>query len=64
MMRAGTKSRRQALIFMITNSGSGTTGPCAAYHEYAAQVCAGTRVDDSFFGYVCALDDGDDPADR
>ena len=46
---------------MITNSGSGTTGPCAAYHEYAAQVCAGTRVDDSFFGYVCALDDGDDP---
>lgn len=61
MMRAGTKSRRQALIFMITNSGSGTTGPCAAYHEYAAQVCAGTRVDDSFFGYVCALDDGDDP---
>lgn len=61
MMRAGTKSRRQALIFMITNSGASKTSPCWAYHDYAAKVSAGTLQDDSFFGYVCALDEGEDP---
>lgn len=61
MMRAGTKSRRQALIFMITNSGAGKTTPCGMYHDYAADVAAGRRIDDSFFGYVCSLDEGEDP---
>lgn len=61
MMRAGTKSRRQALIFMITNSGSSKTSPCWNYHDYAAKVAAGLLQDDAFFGYVCALDPGEDP---
>jgi phage terminase large subunit-like protein len=61
MMRAGTKSRRQALIFMITNSGSNRNGPCWGYHEYGARVAAGEVIDDSFFAYICALDEGDDP---
>jgi phage terminase large subunit-like protein len=49
MLRAGTKSRRQALIFMITNSGSNKLGPCWSYHEYAAKVAAGEMQDDGFF---------------
>ncbi|MDC8446447.1 MAG: terminase large subunit [Nitrosomonas sp.] len=61
MMRAGTKSRRQALIFMITNSGSDRTGPCWQYHEYATRIASRQLEDDSFFSYVCALDEGDDP---
>lgn len=61
MMRAGTKSRRQALIFMITNSGAGKTTPCGVYHDYACDVAAGRRQDDAFFSYVCGLDEGDDP---
>ena len=61
MMRAGTKSRRQALIFMITNSGAGQNTPCRIYHDYGAEVAAGTRVDEAFFAYVCGLDEGDDP---
>jgi phage terminase large subunit-like protein len=61
MMRAGTKSRRQALIFMITNSGSNKQGPCWAYHEYGAKVAAGTLEDDAFFAFICALDEGEDP---
>ena len=61
MLRAGTKSRRQAPIFMITNSGASKTSPCWAYHDYAAKVCAGTLKDDAFFGYVCAMDEGEDP---
>jgi phage terminase large subunit-like protein len=61
MMRAGTKGRRQAIILMITNSGSDRTGVCWQYHEYARKVCAGDLEDDAFFAYVCALDDGEDP---
>ena len=61
MMRAGTKSRKQALIFMITNSGSNKRGPCWEYHEYGSRVASGALTDDGFFAYICSLDDGDDP---
>ena len=61
MMRAGTKSRRQAMIFMITNAGHNRMGPCWGYHEYGAKVAAGDVVDDAFFPYVCSLDENDDP---
>jgi phage terminase large subunit-like protein len=60
-MRAGTKGRRQALIFMITNSGVDRTSVCYEYHQYGAEVAAGDRKDESFFSYICALDDGEDP---
>lgn len=61
MMRAGTKGRRQALILMITNSGTDKQSVCWDYHDYAAKVCSRMLEDDAFFGYVCALDEGDDP---
>ena len=61
MMRAGTKSRRQALIFMITNAGHNRMGPCWGYHEYGAKVAAGEVEDDAFFPFVCGLDESDDP---
>jgi len=61
MMRAGTKGRRQALIFMITNSGSDKRGPCWSYHEYGSKVASGELQDDAFFPYICALDEEDDP---
>lgn len=61
MLRAGTKSRRQALLFIITNSGSDKRVPCWSYHEYGAKVAAQEVIDDAMFPYICALDDGDDP---
>ncbi len=61
MMRAGTKFRRQALILMITNSGTDKRTVCWEYHDYGAKVCAGQLVDDSFFAFVCALDTHVDP---
>lgn len=61
MMRAGFKFRRQPMIAMITNSGSDKKSPCGVHHEYAVRVATGQAVDDEFFGYVCALDDVDDP---
>jgi phage terminase large subunit-like protein len=65
MIRAGTKNRRQALIFMITNSGADKNSPCWDYHEYGQRVCQGAEAggvdDDSFFAFICSLDPGDDP---
>lgn len=61
MMRAGTKSRRQAMIFMITNAGHNRLGPCWGYHEYGAKVAAGEITDDAFFPFICSLDENDDP---
>jgi phage terminase large subunit-like protein len=61
MLIAGFKGRLQALLAAITNAGSGKTSVCWNYHEYACQVCSGMLADDEFFGYVCALDENDDP---
>lgn len=61
MQRAGTKSRRQALVMMITNSGTDKHSICWSYHDYAGKVAGGMLDDDAFFGYVCAHDPGEDP---
>lgn len=61
MMRAGTKGRNQALIFMITNSGVDRTSVCYAHHELVKRILDGVETNDSIFGYVCGLDENDDP---
>ena len=61
MLKAGQKSRRQPLQFSITNSGTDKRTVCWDYHDYGAKVCSGALQDDTFFAYVCALDEGDDP---
>jgi phage terminase large subunit-like protein len=61
MLKAGFKARAQPLLFMITNSGSDRTSVAFEYHEHGIAVCLGEAVDDEFFAYICALDDGDDP---
>ncbi|MDG9925445.1 MULTISPECIES: terminase TerL endonuclease subunit [unclassified Pseudomonas] len=61
MMRAGTKNRRRALVAMITNSGSDKNSVAGQYHDYGVRVCRGDVVDDTFFAFICSLDEGDDP---
>lgn len=61
MMRAGTKSRRNALIVMITNSGSDKNSVCGQYHDLGVRVCSGKEDNDSLFAFICSLDEGDDP---
>ncbi len=53
---AGTKARQNALIVLITNSGSDRTGICWNYHETSRKVLEGTVEKDDLFAYVCALD--------
>jgi len=61
MMRAGIKKDKNALIVMITNSGHDRTSVCWHYHEYGREIASGIKADDSFFAYICALDEGEDP---
>jgi phage terminase large subunit-like protein len=61
MLRAGFKGRRQPLLFMITNSGIDRLSVCYRYHDYAVRVSQQTHRDERFFGYVCALDEDDEP---
>jgi phage terminase large subunit-like protein len=55
-LRAGTKGRRQALIFEITNSGHDRTTVCWHHHDYSARVLEGHLENDAWFAYVCQLD--------
>lgn len=61
MLRAGTKGNQEALIFEITNSGSDRLSVCWDEHEYTVAVCAGDVENDSWFGFICSLDNDDDP---
>jgi phage terminase large subunit-like protein len=55
-MRAGTKGRRQALVFLITNSGHDRESVCFYYHEYSIKILERVLENDSHFAYVCTLD--------
>lgn len=61
MLRAGTKGNQEALIFEITNSGFDRKSVCFSEHEYTVRVVSGVVENDAWFGFVCSLDEGDDP---
>lgn len=58
-IRAGTKSRKNALIFEITNSGYDRNSVCWKHHDYSIQILEGVAENDAWFAYVCSLDTGD-----
>lgn len=62
-MRAGTKGRRQALIVEITNSGFDRNTICFQHHEHSDRVVNRLVEDDTWFAYVCGLDQDDEPFD-
>ena len=60
-MSSGKKWRKQALDFLITNSGFDKTSVCYEYHDYGVKIVQGDKKDDNFFAFICALDEGEDP---
>jgi phage terminase large subunit-like protein len=60
-MRAGTKGRTQALVVEITNAGYDRGSVCWAHHEMSRQTVERTVDNDSWFAFVCGVDEGDDP---
>ncbi len=61
MLEAGTKSRKQPLVVVITNAGDNMESPCGLEYRYACHVAGGECDDDSYFPFICGLDDEDDP---
>lgn len=59
-IRAGTKGRTQALILEITNSGVDKQSICYQHHEFSQRVLMGIVENDSWFAFICSLDEGDD----
>ena len=59
-MRLGTKGRRNALIFRITNSGHDRHSICWQDHQYSVRILERIIDDDAWFAFVCGLDMCDD----
>lgn len=59
-----TGSRRQPLLFMITTAGFDRQSVCYEMHEYTQKVLEGIIQDDTFFGIIFSLDEGDDWQDE
>lgn len=55
-MRAGTKGRRQAMIFEITNAGYDRLSVCYQHHEYSEKILQGIINNDSWFAFMAGLD--------
>lgn len=55
-MSAGTKGRRQPLIFEITNSGYDRHSVCYQHHEYTTKILEEIIKNDEWFGLISGLD--------
>lgn len=66
LMETGTSARRQPLLFAITTAGTDQTEAsiCWEQHVYADQILRGVIDDDTYFGFICAMDEKDDWQDE
>lgn len=60
VMETSTGARRQPLVWMITTAGHSRTSVCWAQHSYLTRVLERSVADDTYFGIIYALDEGDD----
>lgn len=68
LLETGTGAREQPLIIMITTAGTDRQSVCYEKHEYTRKVLEGWKddsyTDDTWFGIIYTLDDGDDWRDE
>ena len=60
VLETATGSRRQPLLFGITTAGFDRQSLCWDLHEYTEKVLQGVIRDDTFFGLIFSIDEGDD----
>lgn len=63
VMESALGARVQPVISAITTAGYILDGICTEIRGYLVLILQGKKLDDSFFGYIYTLDDGDDPFD-
>lgn len=64
VMESALGARTDPLLSAITTAGFILDGICVEQRTYLISVLEGARVDDSAFGYIYTIDDGDDPFDE
>ncbi|MGO4154351.1 terminase large subunit [Cupriavidus sp. YAF13] len=60
---SATGARDQSLLWMITTAGTDRSGICYEQRIHVTKVLEGTVVDETFFGIIFTLDEGDDWTD-
>lgn len=63
VLETATGSREQPLIWSITTAGSNQAGICYEQRSYLTKVLQNVTPDETYFGAIYTLDDGDDPFD-
>jgi len=64
VIETATGARRQPLLFAITTAGFDRHSVCWEQHEYACKVLDRIIEDDTYFGMIYTLDEGDDWRDE
>ena len=60
LLDTATGARDQPLVVEITTAGSNRNSICFKHHEYTKKILEGILIDDSWFGMIFTIDDGDD----
>ena len=60
VIETGTGKRDQSLLWAITTAGSNRSGICYEIRTYVTKILDGVAKDESFFGVIYTIDDGDD----
>jgi phage terminase large subunit-like protein len=63
VLETGTGKRDQSLFWVITTAGTDQAGICFEVRSYVIKVLKGVISDDSIFGIIYTLDEGDDKAE-
>ncbi len=61
VMETSTGARTQSLLWLITTAGSNRAGICYETRERVSRILAGTIHDETVFGVIYTVDEGDDP---
>ena len=60
VLETGTGSRTQSILWSITTAGSNRAGICYEQRDYVKKILEKVSNDDSYFGLIFTVDDGDD----
>jgi phage terminase large subunit-like protein len=60
VLETGLGKRRQSLLWMITTAGTDLGGICYEVHNYLQKILDKVIFDDSWFGIIYTIDEGDD----
>jgi phage terminase large subunit-like protein len=63
VLDSGTGARSQPILWMITTAGSDRSGICYEQRIHVTKILDGAFVDESFFGIIYTIDEGDDWTD-